>query len=106
MRRLFDLSVEHTSLAKLLNDPKFEIEEIDVSCTKEGYVTALIRYSPTRFPRRNQQWYRKMKRFILVNGEDEELNKLLLRPDCRVIEEYDFKTESGVIIVVHYELRV
>ena len=105
MRQVFDLAIQEQSLYDLLNDRKFDIEEIDVACSEKGYTTVLVRYSLSRMPIR-KKWKRRIRRFILTDGNNEELNGVYLQSDYRIIEEFDFRTELGVIIVLHFEEKM
>lgn len=106
MRKVFDIAVQYRQLEQLLNDDKFFIEEIDISCSeKTGYSCALVRYKKNKFPEK-RKWKRRIRRFLLIDGgENEMLNKIIADKDFRIVEEYDFKFENGVIIIIDFEER-
>lgn len=104
MRRLFDLSHDPAELDTFLNDEFYYIEDIEFDFQKKtGRTTAFIRYSYNKYPLPQKKLRRRIRRFVLFDGINHELNELFNNKYVKVIEEEVYKNEISVVVVVHYQ---
>lgn len=98
------MSDDPGALDDFLNDDFYYIEDIEFDCQKKtGRTTAFVRYSYNEYPLPSKKLRRRIRRFVLLDGANEELNELLNDPYIKVIEEEVFKNEISVIVIVHYQ---
>jgi hypothetical protein len=103
MIRSFDLAIESEAINGLINSPYMMLERFKIECMKKsGYTTATLHLKKSEDPIERKR-YRKIERYILFNGANQELDEILENPVNRINHKHEFITEQGVIIVVDYE---
>jgi hypothetical protein len=107
MKRVFILNDDESELSSLLNQESVFVKHIKINCDRKTAITTVtVDYenSPD-FKIRGPKRKRKIKRFHLIGGQDEFLDYILSSKDFRVIQQHDFSTSNGVVIVVDFEDR-
>lgn len=104
MFRKLDLSIYSSNANSLLNHPNLRLIKMDINCSFEtGYTTAEMRFEPCE--KRPLRFKRYLRRFLVDEQENEDLDELLKNKDIRVIKHHVFPTESGTVVVIDYHMK-
>lgn len=105
MYREFDLSVAAREADQLLNNPTLRLVSIDIFCSAEtAYTRASLRFIPCE-PRK-RKFIRKLRRFVLFEGANPQLDERLSNENVRLIKQYVFPTSEGTVVVLDYQIRI
>lgn len=102
MLKIFDLGMEEEYLESMLNDPEILLTKCSVFCGETGFTTVSVDMEKAKEPIKRKR-HRKLKRFLMFNGGNRELDEILENPINKIIHKYEFMTKQGVIIVLDYE---
>jgi len=105
MKKVFKLEEDEIDLNKMLNDPKIRLKHIRVNCDKKtSLTTVVVDYSVGEVELKRVR-KRRINRFHLLDGTDRSLDTILESKDYRVVKQYDFVTENGLVVVLDFEDR-
>jgi hypothetical protein len=107
MKRVFMLDDEESELASFLNQTTIFLKHIKVNCDRKTAVTT-VTVDYEKFPEsksRDIKRKRKMKRFHMLDGYDEFLDHILSSREYRIIQQHEFATSNGIVVVVDFEDR-
>ena len=104
MIRSYDLAMEEETVETMLNDPHLRLTKLRVGCSESGYTTATLSLQVVEEPIERKR-RRRVRRFVLFNGLNHELDQLVDDSNTKIIKQHEFITEQGVIIVLDYELK-
>lgn len=102
MIRSYDLSIEKEVVEQMINDPHLMLQKYRVGCGESGFTTATLYLQKVVEPIERKR-HRVIERFILFDGTNQEVDRILEDKKYRVLRQYEFITEQGVIIVLDYE---
>lgn len=106
MLRAYDLSVMQDKLNEELNNPRFRLLSLKISCSEEtGYTVATVRFS-VQAEDASKQHKRYIKRFVLFDGMlHPEVDLILRDKNCKLLKYHVFPTKEGTVVVLDYQKK-
>lgn len=98
----YDLGMEAEVVEGVLNNPYIRLFKCVVSCSEQGFTTVNLHTEKSSEPIKRKR-HRVIQRFLMFNGTNADMNKILENEKYRIIHRYEFITKQGVIIVLDYE---
>lgn len=116
MFKMFDANIYPEELATYLNRRGFRLDSVSMFITDAGFCGVSTRRTKLKHDpydeyddTKKKRYYRRIKVFQLIDGENADLNDLYERAsnrEIRVISEISKGTEEGYLVMIDYEEKL